>query len=158
MKLYIMRHGHSPTAAEAGVASDFDRPLSEEGQAAVKRMAARLAAEGGKPTVILHSPLKRATQTARTVQANLPSKPQARDFEPLSNVLAPEPLFDAIKPELKRHGEVLVVGHQPQIGELAALLTGRIFEISPGGLIALDLSGPKAAVLWSANPSDLPVR
>ncbi|MBI3552624.1 MAG: histidine phosphatase family protein [Elusimicrobia bacterium] len=153
-----MRHGHAPSITEAGVTRDYDRPLSEQGRAAVKRMAAYLVEEGAKPSVILHSPLKRAVQTAETAAALLKPPPAKQAFEPLSNLLPPEPLLEKLKPELARHDEVLAVGHQPQLGELAAHLAGRIFELKPGGLIALDLGGETAKVLWSCNPQDIPVR
>ena len=43
MRWYLLRHGHSPSAAAAGVATDFDRPLSDGGRDAVRKVARLLA-------------------------------------------------------------------------------------------------------------------
>lgn len=160
MKLYLMRHGHSPTVGEAGVARDFDRPLSDEGAAAVRLTAAELNRRGGKPALILHSPLTRAVQTAETAQAALSPKPAIEAFDPLSNVLAPEAVFEKLRPRLAECAELLAVGHQPQIGELAMMLSGKVFDFRPGGLFALELpdAGGEARILWSFSPQDLPAR
>lgn len=158
MKLYLMRHGHSPSVTEAAVASDFDRPLSPQGRQAVRAMAEKLKASAGRPAVVLHSPLKRAEQTAREAAAVLsPAKPP-RAFVPLSNELGPEDLATALSSVLAENAEVLAVGHQPQLGELAAWLAGDIFELRPGGLIALEVASPlkarSAVVLLARNPGD----
>lgn len=158
MRLYLLRHGHSPSITESGVAKDYDRPLSGEGTASVRRVAQRLQEQGGKPSLILHSPLKRAVQTAQTARGVLASAPAIEPFEPLSNVLTPEALYEALRPRLEASGELLAVGHQPQIGELAMLLSGQIFEFRPAGLVALELDGAHATVLWSCSPQDIPAR
>jgi phosphohistidine phosphatase len=158
MRLYLLRHGHSPSVTEAGVAKDFDRPLSADGTACVRRVIAHLQEQGGKPSLILHSPLKRAAQTAQAAREVLRPAPAIESFEPLSNVLTPEALYDALRPRLESNGDVLAVGHQPQIGELAMMLSGQVFEFRPAGLVALELGSPRAAVLWTISPQDIPAR
>lgn len=156
LKLYLLRHGHSPTAAEAGVDSDAERPLSERGRAGVRKTVGELLARGGKPALVLHSPLTRAAQTAEVAEGLIHAPKGRRAFDPLANVLPPNELADALAPELDAARELLAVGHQPQLGELAALLSGQVFELKPGGLIALELGGSaRAAALWSCNPGDL---
>ncbi len=156
MKLYLLRHGHSPVLAEAGVASDFERPLSEAGTRSVRQAAERLLREGAHPSLILHSPLKRAAQTALEAAAIL--KPvQVEAFPPLSNAMPAEQLFAELKARLAGFQEALAIGHQPQLGELAAHLAGRIFELRTGGIIALELGEEGARPLWSCNPTDTPI-
>ena len=47
----------------------------------------------------------------------------------------------------------MAVGHQPQLGEMLAFLTGEIVELRPGGVVALATDGKgKAGLLWSKNP------
>lgn len=147
-----MRHGHSPTLAEAGVKSDALRPLSDKGRADARRMAEELLKRGGRPALVLHSPLLRAAQTAAAVAQVLQVPAEAFAF--LDNTRPAPEVLAALQKRAPDAGEVLAVGHQPQIGELAALLTGQIFEFRPAGLVALELS-PRPVPLWSLNADEL---
>lgn len=157
MKLYIMRHGHSPSLLEAKVASDSDRPLSAKGQADARKAVKALLAKGGKPGLILHSPLRRAVETAKAAAEAAGIPPSSVEvYEPLSNVLGGPELFAQLEKRLAGVEEALLVGHQPQIGELAAYLAEGRFSFSPAGVAGLELKGSQAARLWSYNPEDLP--
>jgi len=151
-KLYLMRHGHSPSPAEAGVKTDAQRPLSDKGRADAARMAREILARGGRPVLVLHSPLVRAAQTARAAAEVL--KTGAASFQPLDNTLAPEEALAQLRRRAEGDGDVLAVGHQPQIGEIATLLTADVFEIRPAGVVAVEL-GPEPRLLWSANADEL---
>jgi phosphohistidine phosphatase len=153
-RLYLMRHGHAPSPSEAGVAGDALRPLSERGRRDVARMAAELARRGARPTKILHSPLVRAAQTAAAAAEVLKPRGGAQSFKPLDNTMAAQGVLDALKNAAADQDEILAVGHQPQLGELASLLAGEPYEIRPAGVVAIDLEGePRGA--WSLNADDL---
>lgn len=152
MKLYLLRHGHSPSAHEAGVEDDFHRPLSDAGRASVTRTINELSRQGAVPALILHSPLRRAVETAGLAAKLLNPAEGAELFLPLQNELGPPDLLEALRRRCEGLEEVLAVGHQPQLGELAAHLSGRICELRPGGLIALDLA--PARLLWACNPEE----
>lgn len=158
MKLYILRHGQSPSAAEAKVRKDFDRPLSPQGRRDVSRAARLLAERGARPELILHSPLKRAVETAQEASSVLKPARGLEAFAPLANELSVEDLAEELRRRGKGLGEVMAVGHQPQLGELVAVLSGAVFNFRPAGLACLELkdSGP-ASFLWACNPEDLPV-
>lgn len=147
-----MRHGHSPSPAEAGVKTDAQRPLSAKGRADARRMAEEVLARGGKPSLILHSPLLRAVQTAQEAAAALGLKPEA--FAALDNTLPPEEVLSQLRRRGADADAVLAVGHQPQIGEIAALLTADIYEIRPAGLVAVELAA-EPRFLWAANVDEL---
>lgn len=154
MRLYILRHGHSPSLAEAGVKTDPERPISARGRAAVRAAALHLNAQGARPRLALTSPLKRAIQTSEEVLAALKPAPPLKVYEPLSNRVSGLELFQAVARDHGAQPEVLLVGHQPQLGELALRLTGEAVELDPGGLVALeaDRSGASARLLWSKSP------
>jgi phosphohistidine phosphatase len=153
MKLYIMRHGQALSMGEAKVDSDAERPLSQEGFAGVLESAKHLLAQGANPPLILHSPMKRAIQTATIVAEVLKPSKGVEAFCPLSNVLPPQDLFAELKCHLLDLEEAMVVGHQPQLGELTLWLTGKLVQIPPGGLVALEIRGDHSAdLLWSRNP------
>lgn len=140
MILYVMRHGHSPTCVEAGCATDAERPLSEKGRADARAQARRLLESGARPKAVLHSPLRRAAETAAEAAAVLgvPAKP----LPSLANQVGPEELAAALAGPLAEAGELLAVGHQPQVGELCAYLADRVFDFKPAGIVALQADEP----------------
>ena len=152
--MYLMRHGHAPTTAEAGVKKDALRPLSPRGREDARRMAEELRRRGGKPALILHSPLTRAVQTAAEAAAVLAPKKGVETFEILDNTRPAEEVARAIEERGAAVEEVLAVGHQPQLGEIAALLGRSLFAINPAGIVALE-TDPETRALWSLNPEDL---
>jgi phosphohistidine phosphatase SixA len=151
-RLYLMRHGHAPSPADAGVKTDALRPLSEKGRRDARRMAEEIVKRGGKPALVLHSPLLRAVQTAQAAAAVL--KTEALSFPPLDNTLPPDAALERLRARAGAADDVLAVGHQPQIGEIATLLTADIYEIRPAGIVAVEF-GPEARLLWSSNVDEL---
>lgn len=152
--LYLMRHGHSPSAAEAGVASDDQRPLSDLGREDAARMAGEIVRRGGRPGLILHSPLVRAVQTAAAAAEVL--HPAAGSFvmQELDNTLSPEEVASALRERGAGADEVLAVGHQPQVGELTALLIRALHDFKPGAIVAIDMAGGPR-LLWASDPVSL---
>ena len=61
----------------------------------------------------------------------------SREFEPLSNQIPGEALFEQLQASSLLDGEVMLVGHQPQIGEMVSALTRQTPDFSPGTLIAV---------------------
>lgn len=147
-----MRHGNALSTSEAGVGTDALRPLSEKGRRDVPRMAAELRRREGAPALILHSPLRRAVETAGLAAPVLDGV--AEPFQPLDNTLPPDQVLEHLKERAGGTAAVLAVGHQPQLGEVAAMLAGAVLELRPGGVVALEL-GPRPRVLWSLNPEQL---
>ena len=151
-KLYLMRHAHAPPPAHAGVKSDALRPLSEQGRRDAKLMAGEILKRGGRPSLLLHSPLLRAAQTAG--DAALALKAPAESFPLLDNTRPAEEVLAALEKRAAAVDELIAVGHQPQIGELAALLTDRILEIRPAGVVAIEWA-PEPRLLWTLNADEL---
>lgn len=152
--LFLMRHGQSLTAAEAGVASDALRPLSEQGRRDVRLMAREIVKRGGRPELLLHSPLTRALQTGAVAAEALQPAAGTFVFPSLDNTRPPEEVLGALEARASSIAEVLAVGHQPQMGELAALLTSAIYDIRPGGVVAVE-TGSSPRLLWTLNPEEL---
>lgn len=155
MKLYVLRHGKSPQLSEAKVDRDEDRPLAPEGREATARMAAYLKDQGGHPERILTSPLARARDTAREA-AKVLRGPKPEETAVLDGHLGVGELWERLLQALGPEAEAMIVGHQPQLGELVAYLTGSSVEIKPAGLVALERTDDRVRILWSKNPKDLP--
>lgn len=150
-RLYLMRHGHSPTTMEAGVPKDALRPLSDAGRQDARRMAAELARLGCAPGLILHSPLLRAVQTAAEMSSVLKPSGGREVFAALDNTRPAEEVEIALAARGSAVDEVLAVGHQPQIGEIAALLAKASYEFRPATIVAIEFS-PEPRVLWARSP------
>ena len=120
MLLYLIRHAEA--AGHELHATDEERPLTAEGQAQTKRLAAALHRHGLRPDVILCSPLVRTRQTAEGLLAGWKSKgPKLRKCAELA------PGGDAM--ELAEmlaevEGDVALVGHNPDLEEHLAWLLG----------------------------------
>jgi phosphohistidine phosphatase len=122
-ELYIMRHGLAVERNVTTVMDDAKRPLTAEGKEKMGEIAAGLLRSGMEVDWVVSSPLVRAVETAKIVADALGSKAPVELCEALGPGGAPETLiaFLAKHPNRRR---VLIVGHEPDLGELAALLIG----------------------------------
>src|SRR5258707_6014273 len=126
MDLILWRHAD----AEDGI-HDSERKLTAKGIKQSARMAKWLRARVPDTTVVLVSPAKRAQQTAQALTA---------DFKTLTELglaASAEGILRAAGwPD--RDGTVVIVGHQPTLGETAALLlTGKKepWSMKKGGVV-----------------------
>ena len=161
MILYVVRHGIAEDAA-AG-APDATRRLTPKGRRRMEQVARGLRALGVAPSVVVTSPLPRAHETATIVAAALPDAPVPR----LVDALAPDvPAAETVRAlrVFARHRALLVVGHQPNLGRLLALLLtgseeGAPLDLRKGACAALELSGlaPRGATAlrWLLPPRAL---
>jgi phosphohistidine phosphatase len=114
MRLYLVRH-----AEAAPGEPDELRSLTQEGREQARALGERLRDEDAAPAVILTSPLLRARETGDELARALgvASEPDER--------LAPGADLDGVRAAVEGRGDqVVVVGHQPDCGQIAAALTG----------------------------------
>jgi phosphohistidine phosphatase len=130
VRLYLVRH------AEAAPGDpDELRPLTREGRRQARELGKRMLGEDAAPAVILTSPLLRARETGGELA-------RAFDIESVPDErLAPGASVDDVRAAIENRGnEVVVVGHQPDCGQIAAALTGGPEPSFPaGGLIVLEV-------------------
>lgn len=122
-ELYIMRHGLAVTRAPSTMMDDAKRPLTPEGKEKMQEIAAGLVRLGVAVDWVVSSPLVRAVETAEIVADALSPKPAFDFCDALRPGGAPEALI-AFLAKRPNHRRVLVVGHEPDLGELAARLIG----------------------------------
>ena len=129
MRLYLVRH------AEAAPGDpDALRRLTPSGRAAARDLGRRLAA-GESPDAVLASPLLRARETAEEIAraAGVEAEPDDR----LGPGATTEDVLDAIAGRGER---VVVVGHQPDCGRIAAALAGGAEPpFPPAGVFVTDV-------------------
>lgn len=110
MELILWRHAE----AEDGI-PDMTRQLTAKGVRQAGKMASFLSTRLPKDTRILVSPAKRTQQTAQALTRNFTTEPT------IAPGTSPQAILKATD-WLEGEGCVLVVGHQPALGEVAALL------------------------------------
>ena len=113
MKLWVLRHGE---AVPYGSCPDSERELTEHGREEALRSAAQLI---GQPiTAIYASPYLRAQQTAQIVREALGFEPEIRTVEWLTPEVDPDKVTD----QLVSVSNVLLVSHNPLVGNLLSYL------------------------------------
>jgi phosphohistidine phosphatase len=117
-RLLLLRHAKAEAHSPDG---DFDRALKPRGRADAARLGAWLAAHGHAPDAVLASPSRRTRETVEIVLAAA-AKPVEPEFHEAIYNASAETIRAVIAGE--RAASVLVVGHNPGIGELAHLLAG----------------------------------
>jgi phosphohistidine phosphatase len=122
-ELYIMRHGIAVDQGSAGFSDDTKRPLTPEGKKKMREIMAGLIKAGFDLDWIVTSPLVRARETAEIVADELGSRLPLDSCDALRPGGSPETLIAYLARQAGRK-RVLVVGHEPDLSELAARLIG----------------------------------
>jgi phosphohistidine phosphatase len=130
VRLYLVRHAE----AEPGDPDEL-RALTQEGRRQARELGKRLLTEDAAPAIVLTSPLLRARETGGELA-------RAFDIESIPDErLAPGASVDDVRAAIEGRGDqVVVVGHQPDCGQIASALTGGPEPHFPaGGLVVLEL-------------------
>lgn len=152
MRVFLMRHGEAQPAEEAP--RDEDRALTDKGEARLHKACRGLRRLEVFPERIFTSPLARAVQTARIIAEELGFTGDVEAVEELAPTAAPEDMAEVLKS--LAHEQVLLIGHQPYLGQLAGLLItagarGRV-GIKKGGLARIDIDdwreAPPGEIRW----------
>ena len=121
MQVFLVRHAEA--TAETIAVRDPHRPLTAHGRTQARALGDRLRWHDCVPTHVWSSPLVRAVQTAELVVAGIRHEVTV-DIAPL---LAPDgsarDLAAALK-TLPRTAVVLLVGHEPSLSAIGAVLLG----------------------------------
>ena len=163
LELYLVRHA---VAALRGpdYPDDAQRPLTPEGVARWRRSVAGLRDLGVVVDVVLASPLVRALETAEILAAGLKPKPKLVSNEALvpgrkpAEVLAVIAKYAAAERGASR---LALVGHEPDLGELAArLLSAKgVIEFKKGAICRIDVDrampGGPGVLRWFLPPRAL---
>ena len=130
MRLYLVRHAEAVPGEP-----DELRPLTPGGRQQARALGKQMLREDAVPAVVLTSPLLRARETGNELARvfDIESEPDDR--------LAPGATLEDVREAVEGRGDqVIVVGHQPDCGQIAAALTGGPEPRFPaGGLVVLDL-------------------
>lgn len=142
-ELILLRHAHAEPASPGQ--DDLDRPLSPEGLAEAEAAGRWLAEHDLVPDCVLCSPARRTRETLEAVLAVVGYVDQRLEeaiYEGSPGTLA------ALADSHRDVGRLLVVGHNPGLERLAALMhsgqSGDYRGMPPGGIAVLALPAQAA--------------
>jgi phosphohistidine phosphatase len=149
--LILVRHAAAGASKDG---SDERRPLSAEGIRQARKTAEKLAARSVRPDRIVSSPADRALATARIVAEALGTDdgrflPDDRVYEASEAAH----LLRLIRDLNDADGVVVIVGHQPVLGELTSALVPMFsmpFPRAGAACIAFDIPSWKEAGIGTA--------
>ena len=153
MRIYLVQHGEARPKDE-----DADRRLADRGVREVERMAAFLKPLDLRVAAVWHSGKPRARQTADILAAAV-----AADGGVIERRgLAPkDPVTPVRKELLKAQEDVMIVGHLPFLGRLAAaLVTGDdaadLVTFQYGAVLCIQCDDDTSATIrWMVPPAAL---
>jgi phosphohistidine phosphatase len=138
MLLYLLRHAE----AEVLAASDAARRLTPKGEAQAVKVGRYCGTHGLAPAVVLTSPVTRARQTAGLV-AGVLDDAELVEVPWAACGMDPWKAMDELA-AYKKFPAVMLVGHQPDLGGLAAALLGlgdvRVLRVRKALLVGIDVS------------------
>ncbi|MBH0178309.1 MAG: phosphohistidine phosphatase SixA [Nitrospira sp.] len=163
MDCVLIRHGIA-VEPEEWDGSEENRPLTEKGRKRVLRTAAGLAALDCKPTHVLSSPLLRAHDTARLLRTVVCPSRKVMTCDELAVGSTPERIVALLR-SFPAESILLCIGHEPLLGEAAALLLcGKpmtSFPMKKAGAARIHFPGPvkpgQGLLQWWLEPMQLRV-
>jgi len=159
MELYLLRHGIAADIA-GKIRSDSERPLTAEGTKEMRAEAKGMIHLGLNFSAILTSPLIRAKQTAEAVADVLGCSQKIKTCRALGIPSVRQELVEELE-EFRGEDKILLVGHEPDMGHLAAYFIGMMklrLPFKKGSLCRIDIgrpSSPGGELKWFLTPKQL---
>jgi phosphohistidine phosphatase len=158
VELIIVRHAIAFERDASRWPDDRGRPLTPKGETRFRKAARGLGRLVSGVDIVLCSPLVRAWQTAE-ILADEADWPQPARLEALEPDRTAKDVVEALG-SYRSKEVVVLVGHEPLLGELiASLVTGSdeadAFTLKKGGAACVAVDGPageRAALRWLLTP------
>ena len=131
MIIHLLRHAKTEVFSNTG--KDFDRKLAPKGHQQCKKLQAIISNALGEETKIFSSSARRTRETAQFI------------FEDQQEILFFDELYLVGKDDLmtfignrEEAKEILIIGHNFGISELASYYTGKQILLKTGGFVSID--------------------
>lgn len=160
MTLFVLRHAIAEDAAWGQ--PDPSRQLTDLGRLKARRVLAHARSIGVRPVSLLTSPYARAAQTATIAHEELRLQGAPLETSLLEPFVTVFDLWNGLR-EHASAGDLLIVGHNPQLSSLICWLIGARGDavwLKKSGLAALNLGSagpqPRAELAWLLVPRTVP--
>jgi phosphohistidine phosphatase len=127
LTLTLLRHAKSSwteLGPEGRPVEDYDRPLANRGMRDAPAIAAWMAGARLAPDMVLCSPAARTRQTWALVRQQIHSRNPPVEYRHELYLIGSLALLQRLQNTSGHAAHVLVVGHNPGLGELAIMLAG----------------------------------
>jgi phosphohistidine phosphatase len=160
MVIYFLRHA-SAGLPFASPKKDEKRGLDKEGIDQCGLIGRFFAAADVQVEAIVSSPLKRAAQTAFLVGNEMGFDGKIQ-MEPALRPAGTFAEFGAVVEKHRRHDAILVVGHNPNLGEFLGKMINisggeAAIDLKKGAVARVDLRRNSGQLLWCVTPRILRV-
>lgn len=149
MFVYVFRHGDAKPKHE-----DPQRGLSDRGRGEVRAVCAAFSRSKPQVEAIWHSGKTRAAQTAELLGASLHIDKRVHSRSGLNPNDPLPPLLESIG---SHDGNLVIVGHLPQLGKLVSvLLLGAeqdFLDFPSAGLVCLESGADSWSLNWFLTPA-----
>jgi phosphohistidine phosphatase len=160
MNLYLLRHGIAVEPGIAGYELDSERPLTAKGENRLRTTARAMVELELSLDLILTSPFLRAKQTAEIIARRFKLQKKLAFSDDLTPGGNPRLLIEQLNRLRPKPENVLLVGHEPYLSKLIALLaagnTSLDIDFKKGGLCKLETEflhyGRCARLVWLLPP------
>jgi phosphohistidine phosphatase len=152
-QLWLLRHAD---AEPHGTRADSERRLTARGERQARAAGVALARLDAGFDLVLFSPKVRASQTAELAAEAWSKDQRARMsvHEPLADGFEVGAARDALA-GADPDGRVLVIGHEPDLSQVVAELTGGRVAMKKGGVAVVRLDGAAGELMVVMRPREL---
>ncbi len=151
--LFLVRHAKSSRNEPA--LQDKDRPLNNRGKRDAPKMGKRLAKREVMPDLILSSPAKRALKTAQLIAKKLDYKLQDIVVDERLYATGADELLHLIRKLGAKPKSVMLVGHNPELTELAHHLSSKITHLPTCAIAEFTIEAKSWTTIGKDKPASV---
>jgi len=151
--LFLVRHAKSSRNEPA--LQDKDRPLNNRGKRDAPKMGKRLAKREVTPDLILSSPAKRALKTAQLIAKKLDYKLQDIVVDERLYATGADELLHLIRKLGAKPKSVMLVGHNPELTELAHHLSSKITHLPTCAIAEFTIEAKSWTTIGKDKPASV---
>jgi phosphohistidine phosphatase len=139
-QLWLLRHAE---AEPHGTRPDAQRRLTARGERQARLAGIAIARFGVEFDEALYSPKERAARTAQLAAEGWAAGQRAllREHAPLAGGFDASAALELLAGLAAGHERLLLVGHEPDLSQMAGQLTGGQIDLKKGGLAVVRLEG-----------------
>ncbi len=153
-QLWLLRHAE---AEPHGTRPDAQRRLTARGERQARIAGIAIARLGAAFDEVLYSPKERAAKTAQLAAEAWSAEQRAllREHAPLAGGFDAPAALQALAGAAGGHERVLLVGHEPDLSQMAGELAGGQVDLKKGGLAVVRLESARGELAVLMRPREL---